>query len=156
MSTKKVAGAAPTAPATGQETGVEASFPIPILPDDPADVKVIKTLQGMKVDGSEIVEVVREIYKGFDKSLISKCKKFEHYGVGLRAPAVALLRERFGLNAPEPPAQPRRQRPNRCQCRLADDLYASLQRHLARTGQTMQAYLEDLIRDHLNKEEPDG
>lgn len=137
--------AAPTAEPQRGKNEPQTSFPMSILPGDPPDVKVLKVLEIKKADRVEIVDVVRKRFKGFDNSLITKCKNYEKYGVGLRREAVKLLREHFHIEAQEAQRQPRRTKPKRIQCRLTETLYATLQRRLAQSGQTAQEYLESII-----------
>lgn len=154
MNTKKVASAAATAPATEPESGCQPSFPIPILSDEWADVKVLRALQEMKVNNTDIVDTLRETYAGFDKSLLSKCRSHEKYGIRLISPAVRLLQTHFGIIALATPAgrrKPARQKPHRCQCRVTSAVYGLLQRRISQTGQTMQEYLEQLILKDLNE-----
>ncbi len=145
MSTKKVAGTEATAPATGQETGVEASFPIPILPHIPADVKLLEGFEARHIPYADIVEVVRSAFPGFDKSLLSKCRNYRRYGVGLRSGAVKLLEDHFRIQGREGHRQPARKKPRRIQCRITEAVYGLLQRRIAQTGQNIQDYLEALI-----------
>ena len=145
MSTKKVAGAEATAPATGQETGVESSFPIPILPTTLADVKVLLELKDRNVPNIDIVDTVRTIFPGFDSPLLSKCRN-PRTGIMLRPPAVRILREHFKITeARDNHRKPVRKKPHRIQCRVSDATYSLLQRRLAQTGQNVQDYLEGLI-----------
>lgn len=145
MTKEKAVQAAPTAEPQRGKNGSVTSFPMSILPNDPPDVKVIKELDGRKIDRQEIVDVVRQRFEGFDNTLISKCKNHQKYGVGLRREAVKLLRDHFAIEAPAAKRQPLRRKPKRIQCRLTDEVYASLQRLLADRRQTAQEYLEAMI-----------
>ena len=145
MSTKKVAGAAATAPATELESGCQPSFPVPILPAILADVKVLHDLKDRNVPNIDIVDTVRTIFPGFDSPLLSKCRN-PRTGIMLRPPAVRLLREHFKItDAHDNRRKPVRKKPNRIQCRLTDAMYDQLQRRLAQTGQNAQDYLEAII-----------
>lgn len=145
MSKKEAVQAAPTAEPQRGKNDEQTSFPMSILPGDPPDVKVLKALEIKKADRRDIVDVVRKRFEGFDNSLITKCKNYEKYGVGLRREAVKLLREHFHIEAQEAQRQPRRTKPKRIQCRLTDELYSLLQRRMAQSGQTAQEYLESII-----------
>ena len=154
MSTKKVAGAAATAPATKGGSGWQPSIPIPILPDDPTDVKVLQALKDMKIDNGEIVDMLRTTYEGFDKSLLSKVRKPAKYGVRFVEPALRLLRVRYGVTPQDAAGcrrKPARQKPCRCQCRVTQAVYGALQHRISQTGLTMQDYLESLILKDLNE-----
>lgn len=134
----------------------EASFPIPILTPLPADVKMLEEFQRRNIPNIDIIDTMRTAWPGFDKSLLSKCRNYKHYGVGLRREAVKLLSEHFHLEAPEPKRQPIRRKSKRIQCRLTDEMYDRLQLHLVRTGQSMQGFLEQIISEHLKREAPNG
>ena len=145
MNNKKVAGVAATTPATELESGCQPSFPMPILPKIPVDVKVLYDLKTRNVPNRDVVEAVRTIYPACESPLLSKCRNYAQYGIGLRQPAVTLLREHFKLTPPGTSTRARRTKPNRIQCRLSDELYGLLQRRLVLSGKNTQDYLEALI-----------
>lgn len=136
--------------------GVETSHPIPILSNLPPDVKLLQEFQQRNIPNLDIIDTMRTAWPGFDKSLLSKCRNYKHYGVGLRREAVKLLAEHFGAEAPAAPRQPNRTKARRIQCRLTDEMYGRLQQHLVRTGQSMQGFLEQIIMDHLKREASHG
>lgn len=142
---KEAVQAAPTAEPQRGKNELQTSFPMPILTRIPADVKILKEFQRRNIPNIDIIDTMRTAWPGFDKSLLSKCRNYKHYGVGLRREAVKLLSEHFHLEAPEAKRQPRRTKPKRIQLRLTEEMYASLQRLLADRGQTAQEYLEAII-----------
>ncbi|MBR6905983.1 MAG: hypothetical protein IKN33_03420 [Selenomonadaceae bacterium] len=152
MTNKNVAGAAATAPATELEKGCQSSVSAPILPNLPPDVKVLQELKDRNVPNMDVVETVRAIFPGFDSPLLSKCRNHRQYGVGLREPAVKLLREHFKVTGQKGPRKPVRKKPHRIQCRVTDAVYEALQRRLERIGQNTQDYLESLILKDLKGE----
>lgn len=145
MINEKAVQAAPTAEPQRGKNESEASFPMPILPNLPADVKMLEEFQQRNIPNIDIIDTMRTAWPGFDKSLLSKCRNYKHYGVGLRREAVKLLTEHFHIEAPEAKRQPNRKKPRRITCRLSESLYDALQRRLAQTGQTAQEYMEGLI-----------
>ena len=48
-----------------------------------------------EIKGTEIVEAVRLLYPGFDKTLLSKCMSPGKYGVELSPEAISILIDRF-------------------------------------------------------------
>lgn len=158
MTKKSVAGAAATAPATELESGCQSSFPIPILPDLPADVKAIVELQdNRRIPTADIVEVVAAIYPKFDRFLLSKVRHGDETGVRLRADAQHELLTHFKVtqDASKAKRTPNRSKPKRISCRLTEAMYEALQRRLAQTGQTAQKYIEAMIvtdlKEHLKE-----
>lgn len=136
--------------------GVETSRPIPILSNLPPDVKLLQEFQQRNIPNTDIIKAMQIGFKGFDKSLLSKCRNQKKYGVGLTHEAVKLLAEHFGAEAPAAPRQPNRAKARRIQCRLTDEMYGRVQQHLVRTGQSMQGFLEQIIMDHLKREASHG
>ena len=114
---------------------------MPIVTDLPADVKRLREMsEKRRVPTAEMVAQVKALYPKFDRFLLSRCAHGEVTGVMLRPAAMKALTERFESRVEKPRA--RRQRPNRCQCRLTDALYEQVQARLRERGQTMQDYLE--------------
>lgn len=145
MSNEKAVQAAPTAEPHRGKNESQTSFPMSILPNLPADVKLLREFQQRNIPNIDIVETMRAAFPGFDSPLLSKCRNYKHYGVGLRREAVKLLSDYFQIEAPAVKRQPRRRKPKRITCRLTDAQYDALQRRLAQTGQTAQEYIECLI-----------
>ena len=127
------------------ENDSQTSFPMPILPDTPADVKMLLEFQERHIPAMDVVETVRTIYPGFDNPLLSKCRNYRQYGIALKRDAVKLLAEHFAVAPTEAPRKPQRKKPKRITCRLTDAMYSRLQRELDRTGITLQSFLENLI-----------
>lgn len=109
------------------------------------------------VDGvrdKQLVSAVRELYPKYDKSLHSKVKRGDLYGIDLKPEAVSALMEKYGdpervrsanpmpPNAPKSRREDRRRLPCRVSCRLSKDDYSELQQAVIEDGDmTMQAWL---------------
>lgn len=145
MSKEKAVQTAPTAEPQRGKNELQTSFPMSILPDAPTDVKLLQEFQQRNIPNIDIIDTMRTAWPGFDKSLLSKCRNYKHYGVGLRREAVKLLSDHFHVAAPEAKRKPCRTKPKRIQVRLTEALYTALQRRLAETGKTTQEYLEAMI-----------
>lgn len=145
MSIKKAVQAVGAAKPQDGKNESQPSFPIPILPDLPADVKMLREFQERNIPNMDIIDTMRTAWPGFDKTLLSKCRNHKHYGVGLRREAVKLLSEHFHMDEPTARHQPNRKKPHRIQCRVSDATYSLLQRRIAQTGQSTQDYLESII-----------
>ena len=105
----------------------------------------------------DMVEVVRELYPKFDKTVQSKCENGDAYGILLRSDAMDALYKRFAPDILEGRRLARRER-HRLTCRISARLenedYAALQRHLKADGYaTMQDLLTDLVRRYLKAKE---
>lgn len=156
MTNKKAVRTVPAVEPQSETTAPTGKLSVSILSKLPSDVKMLEEFQQRNIPNINIIDTMRTAWPGFDKSLLSKCRNYKHYGVGLRREAVKLLSEHFHLEAPEPKRQPLRRKPKRIQCRLTDEMYDRLQLHLVCTGQSMQGFLEHIISDHLKKEAPNG
>jgi len=148
---EKAVQAVPAAEPQRGKIASKPSFPMPILPDTPADVKMLQEFQQRSIPNIDIVGTMRTAFPGFDNPLLSKCRNPRHYGIGLRKEAVKLLADHFKLEVPEAKRQPRRRKPKRITCRLTEAMYEALQRRLAQTGQTAQEYIEAMIVADLNE-----
>ena len=105
----------------------------------------------------DMVEVVRELYPKFDKTVQSKCENGDAYGILLRPDAMDALYRRFAPDILEGRRLARRER-HRLTCRISARLknadYAALQQHLKADGYaTMQDLLTDLVRRYLKEKE---
>lgn len=141
-------------PQSGRET--QSSLPTPIVTHLPADVKQLRDLSERRhIPTADLVEVVRTLYPKFDRFLLSRCGHGEETGVMLRPDALKALMVRFAEDGGKP-RKDQRKRPNRCQCRLTDAVYALVRKELDRTGKTMQDWLETLIIEHIAKEQGNG
>jgi len=85
----------------------------------------------------DMVEVVRELYPKFDKTVQSKCENGDAYGILLRPDAMDALYRRFAPDILEGRRLARRER-HRLTCRISARLenadYAALQQHLKADG----------------------
>ncbi|MDO5549433.1 MAG: hypothetical protein Q4F79_13240 [Eubacteriales bacterium] len=113
----------------------------------------------MNISGTEMVETVKSLYPKFDKTLLSKCKNGDVYGVDLRSDAMQALRAKY---IPEQTAEkPRRKRDSsghkltcRIQCRLSDGQFDALQRHIRADGYaTMQEWMAERVSEYLKRKE---
>ena len=105
----------------------------------------------------DMVEVVRELYPKFDKTVQSKCENGDAYGILLRPDAMDAVYRRFAPDILEGRRLARRER-HRLTCRISARLenadYAALQQHLKADGYaTMQDLLTDLVRRYLKEKE---
>lgn len=128
------------------ESGAIPNSTDSILPDLPADVKLLRDFhERRRIPVSDQVEVVKALYPKYDRFLHSRCSHGEETGVMLRPDALKALAVYFAEDSRKRPSHPRRTKPNRLTCRVTGELYGALQRRLSATGQTMQEYLEALI-----------
>lgn len=117
------------------------------------------------IPAADMVAVVKELYPRFDKPLLSKVQRPELYGVDLRQDALNALREKYSTSAvatdadASPEAAPSRSTAHddhrlkcRIMCRLEDDEYLELLRHIKQDGyHTMQAWLQAMVRRYLKR-----
>lgn len=102
---------------------------------------------------SQVVEVVRERYPGYDKYLNSKVENPEKYGIRLVSDAEQMLENAFQRKLPAPRRPDRRRLPSRIQCRLSKTVFNQLQQAFRAAGfDTMQAGMQHLIILYLGKE----
>lgn len=113
-----------------------------------------------QLPAKSIVEVVRQLYPKYDKTLQSKCERSGEYGVELRQDAMDALCLEF---APEQLQAPKQKRDSghllkcRISCRLPDDDYQALKHHLKTDGyQTMQDWLKAVVTAYLHDKEADS
>lgn len=105
------------------------------------------------IPAMEMVEVVREIFPKYDKTLQSKCERSSEYGVRIRPEAMDALVAKY---APEELEEIKRKRRGghylkcRVTCRLEDAEYAEFVKVVHEDGfDTIQAWLAFHIRRHL-------
>ena len=98
------------------------------------------------VQAKEMVEVVRELYPSYDKTIQSRVEHGSETGIQLRPDATNALVQRFAPELLRPSRKPQRKKPNRIQARLPDELYGQLQLHLEHTSLTVQDFIEELVR----------
>lgn len=105
------------------------------------------------ISANEMVEVVRELFPKYDKTLQSKCERSSEYGVRIRPEAMDALVAKY---APEQLEEIKRKRRGghylkcRVTCRLEDAEYAEFVKLVHEDGfDTIQAWLAFDIRKHL-------
>ena len=98
---------------------------------------------------SEIVEAVRTLYPGFDKTLLSKCENGYRYGIQLRKDAEKLILMTFAPNAQKSRKKDFHKKTNRISARLSNDVYTALQQAIVQRGCTMQDFIEGLVLDFI-------
>lgn len=102
--------------------------------------------------GSDMVEVVRELYPKFDKSALSKCENGDVYGVDLRRDATKLLFERFDPEKAENAAlSSSNSRGYQIRCRIPRSESALLQQALTANHTTIQAWMSEIIRNYIKR-----
>lgn len=143
MSTKKVA-----APLERKQP--QANLDTPSIAGNPETVKLeIDTFhefcKANRVLGKDMISVVQVKYPKYDKMIHSKVVHGREYGIQLRHDAMRALQERFDPVQTKPPRREKRTKSARIQARLPDALFAQLQQHLQRSGQTAQDFLEGLV-----------
>ncbi len=120
------------------------------MADELRDLRISKQLPA-----KDIVAVVQKLYPAFDKTMLSKSEHGDKYGVTLRRDALDALIDEF---APEELEAVRYRRGGRhrltrkVMCRLEDEDYAALQRHIEADGfTTMQNALAHLIKNYISE-----
>ena len=106
-----------------------------------------------QIPAKEMVEVVKEIYPKYDKTMQSKCERGDEYGIQLRHDAMNALYERFD---PEQLTKSKKKKGDghiytcRISCRLPDADYLLLQMYAKSDGYlTMQDWLTDQVQNYL-------
>lgn len=131
-----------------------------ILPENAADVKPANLLRQIEEGGvkpSEIVSTVQRLYPGYEKTLHSKCKNGEKYGIMLRPDAMAAVVTQFAPELRTTARRDVRTKPRRIQARLSEAVYGALQQALRAKGVTVQQWIEDLALTLIAQEgEKDG
>lgn len=125
-----------------------------IVTNGKPEVKFENAIQRLRVERhipvSDMVEVVRTLYPGYDKPLHSKVDNGKKYGIRLRADAEKLLLHHF-TESNQARRNDRRKKPKRIQARVSETIYGTLQRHISDAGITMQDFIEGLIFDFIEK-----
>lgn len=96
----------------------------------------------------EQVKAIKEVFKGYDKSLNSKVKKPEKYGIALIPEAKALIDEN---DAPKRPEKRSASRASKITIRISKTRRAALQRLCRANKTTMQEFLLDFIVESIEK-----
>jgi len=118
-----------------------------IVHEDASPVKPSNLLQQIEAKGvkpAEMIAVIHGIYPGYEKSLHSKCKHGEQYGVMLRPDAMSAILTRFAPELRNGHRSGLRSKPRRIQARLSEAVYGALQQALRARGMTAQRWIEDL------------
>ena len=96
----------------------------------------------------ERVKAIKAVFKGYDKSLNSKVKKPEKYGIALIPEAQKLI------DTPDAPKSPERRsasRASKITIRISKTRRAALQRLCRANGTTVQDFLLDYIIESIEK-----
>jgi hypothetical protein len=102
----------------------------------------------------DIVQEVKPVYPGFDKTLLSKCLNADKYGVTMTNGSFECLVKAFPAVMSETQKQARKgdghRLRDRVSCRLEKDEYEALQRFIREDGfDTMQSWLVYTIRNYI-------
>lgn len=154
MSTKKQETAPRQQSQSPGETGVPMGSTTCIVPDQIPDVKPTNLLRQIEEDGvkpSEMIAVVQRLYPGYEKTLHSKCKNGEKYGVMLRPDAIAAIVTQFAPELRNNRRRDVRTKPRRIQARLSEAVYGALQQALRVKGVTVQRWIEDSALGLINQ-----
>lgn len=122
------------------------------LPEDVKRIREIRLAHGTPA----VVSTVQTLYPRYDRYIQSRVEHGDETGICLRRDAMRALVERFGPGPEKRTRSDRRSKPRRVQARLSEAVYAALQRAAARSGLTMQDYLEGMIIAHLNEGRQDN
>ena len=126
-----------------------------IVHDQAADVKpegnLLRTIEEGGVKPSEMVAVVQRLYPGYEKTLHSKCKNGEKYGIMLRPDAMTAILTQFAPELRNDHKRDIRTKPRRVQARLSEAVYAALQRALKSRNVTVQQWIEDSALGLINQ-----
>lgn len=113
-----------------------------------------------ELTAQEMVDVLRDVYPKYDKTVQSKCENTEKYGVVLAPEGVKALYEKFAPDEPLPAAassksrKPRRDSGNKLKCRISarlpDERLEQLQQAIKADGySTMQDWISSAVADYL-------
>lgn len=107
-----------------------------------------------------LVAVIKAIYPKYDKTIHSKCKHGDVYGVMLRPDAMRSVCIKLSITPeatpqsepPRPRKADRRTLPCRISCRLSQSEYSELQQNIKADGfDTMQDWLTKCVRQYIKK-----
>ena len=146
---------APRQQSQSPKIGVSMSNTNSILAELPADVKRIREIR-LAHGTPAVVETVQTLYPKYDRYIQSRVEHGGETGICLRRDAMRALVGRFSPEPEKRPRSDRRAKPRRVQARLSGAVYTALQRAVARSGMTMQDYLEGMIMAHLNEVRQDN
>lgn len=117
-----------------------------------------QVMKDENITPKQIVQEVKPVYPGFDKTLLSKCLNADKYGVTMTAGSFGCLAQAFPQVMCEPQKEPRRADQHRLKdrvtCRLEKGEFEVLQRLIREDGfDTMQSFLAWLIRQYIKSKE---
>lgn len=110
------------------------------------NLELVQLRKHANVQAKEMVEVVKQLYPRYDKTIQSRVEHGSETGIQLRPDATKTLVQRFAPELLRLSRKPQRKKPNRIQARLPDELYGRLQLHLEHTRLTVQDFIEELVR----------
>ena len=113
-------------------------------------VKEFREARGLQ--GKQIVEVMREKYPKYDKTIHSKVERPEEYGIRLLCEAENLIEEAFAGTAVQAKKRDGRRLPCRVQCRMSKARFERLQQALRAEGfETVQAGVAHISARYLEE-----
>ena len=135
MGTKKAAASLKQAQPQGQNTNDIISNPAESVKTGSNKLRELRLSK--RIPAKDMVEVVRQIYPKYDKTIQSKCES-EEYGIQLRPDAMDALLMRFATG---PPAS----------CRIPDEVYADLRHCIHEDGYPdPQSWFEHMVAAYLS------
>lgn len=106
-----------------------------------------------KLPAKDMVEVVKDIYPKYDKTMQSKCERGDEYGIQIRHDAMDALYARFDpqrLDKLKKKKEDGHKYTCRISCRLEDAQYSLLLQFIKEEGfRTMQDWLATMVRQYL-------
>ena len=154
MSTKKQETAPRQQSQSPKEAGVPKGNTICIVHEDAASVKPANLLRRIEEGGakaSQMIAAVQRLYPGYEKTLHSKCRNGERYGVMLRPDAMSAIIAQFAPELRNAARRDVRTKPRRIQARLSEAVYGALQQALRARGVTVQQWIEDSALGLINQ-----
>lgn len=113
-----------------------------------------QAMKDLNLTPRDVVQEVKPVYPGFDKTLLSKCLNADKYGVTMTSGSFGCLVKAFPAVMGETQKQTRRgdghRLRDRVMCRLEKEEYEALQRFIREDGfDTMQSWLVYTIRNYI-------
>lgn len=135
----------------GKEQPTTASIPSKAELVKMAPVRRIRL--STQTPAADMVATVRQLYPGFDASLLSKVERPHQYGVELCEPGMLALYAAYApLAVPKRRVKERRRLPCRISCRLPEGLYSDLQEVVKAQGyKTMQDWLLVIVQQQIGR-----
>ena len=113
-------------------------------------VKEFREARGLQ--GKQIVEVMREKYPKYDKTIHSKVERPEEYGIRLLCEAEKLIEEAFAGTVVQAKKRDGRRLPCRVQCRMSKARFERLQQTLREEGfETGQEGVSHILARYLDE-----